>query len=312
MTDETRGIGDNNPPPESETIHARLDVTYPELAARRDELLRDRAPETVADEETNKACATYAKSLQAFLKQVDAHRRAEKAEYRKCAGYVDGWFSQLSSPVNAVKEAVEDRQTEYQRDKSAAELRRRKEIERVEREKAELLTKEHERREREARHARGLAADAARRDAMERAAQQAVAEKQAAAAAVAAAAVTVAKRAAAEEAKKAARAVKAAAQEAKRQEAAAGAASNKAAAGLAELSRTRSDEGAVASLKSWFDFEESTVNRADLDLEALRQHLPVGALYIAIRSYIKAEGKAERTPLLRGIVIFKNSRTVNH
>ena len=78
-----------------------------------------------------------------------------------------------------------------------------------------------------------------------------------------------------------------------------------AAAKPADLSRTRSDEGAVASLKTWWDFRD--IDRSRLDLEALRQHLPTDALEKAVRSFVKVGGRE-----LDGVVIFENSRTVNH
>ncbi len=73
----------------------------------------------------------------------------------------------------------------------------------------------------------------------------------------------------------------------------------------AALSRTRSDEGAVASLRRWWDFRD--LDRSHIDLERLRQHLSHDALEKAVRSYIKAGGRT-----LPGVVIFENSRTVNH
>ena len=97
-----------------------------------------------------------------------------------------------------------------------------------------------------------------------------------------------------------------AAEEAAKQAAAdAEAAAKAAAAKPADLSRTRSDEGAVASLRVWWDFRD--LDRSRLDLEALRQHLPEDALERAVRSYVKAGGRE-----LAGVVIFENSRTVNH
>ena len=82
-----------------------------------------------------------------------------------------------------------------------------------------------------------------------------------------------------------------------------------AAAKPADLSRTRSDEGAVASLRTWWDFRYDSADafRRDLDLESLRQHLGLDALEKAVRSFVKANGRE-----LRGVEIFENSRTVNH
>ena len=97
-----------------------------------------------------------------------------------------------------------------------------------------------------------------------------------------------------------------AAEEAAKQAAAdAEAAAKAAAAKPADLSRTRSDEGAVASLRTFWDFRD--LDRAKIDLEALRQHLPEDALERAVRSFVKAGGRE-----IDGAVIFENSRTVNH
>lgn len=57
----------------------------------------------------------------------------------------------------------------------------------------------------------------------------------------------------------------------------------------AELSRTRGEYGAVASLRTTWTFDE--IDRARLDLEALRQHLPSDALEKAVRSFIRAGGR---------------------
>ena len=75
-----------------------------------------------------------------------------------------------------------------------------------------------------------------------------------------------------------------------------------AAAKPAELSRTRGDVGAVASLRTFWDFTD--LDRATLDLEKLREHLPADALEKAVRSYIKAGGRE-----LTGVRIFENTAT---
>ncbi len=75
----------------------------------------------------------------------------------------------------------------------------------------------------------------------------------------------------------------------------------------AELSRTRSDHGAVASLRTFWDFktEGDAAFRAGLDLEALRSHLSMDALEKAVKSFIRAGGRE-----LCGVVIFENTSTV--
>lgn len=94
-----------------------------------------------------------------------------------------------------------------------------------------------------------------------------------------------------------------AAEEAARQaEADAEAARRAAAAKPAELSRTRGDLGAVASLRTFWNFRD--IDRATIDLEALRDHLPFDAIEKGVRSYIKAGGRS-----LRGVTIFEDAKT---
>lgn len=69
----------------------------------------------------------------------------------------------------------------------------------------------------------------------------------------------------------------------------------------AELSRNRGDYGSVSSLRTFWDF--SDLDRAALDLETLRHHLPTDALEKAVRSFIKAGGRD-----LRGVRIFENTQ----
>lgn len=71
----------------------------------------------------------------------------------------------------------------------------------------------------------------------------------------------------------------------------------------ADLSRTRGDLGAVASLRTEWVFAD--LDRADLDLEALRDHLPADGLERAVRSYIKAGGRQ-----LRGVRIYESTSAV--
>lgn len=76
-----------------------------------------------------------------------------------------------------------------------------------------------------------------------------------------------------------------------------------AAAPAADVSRTRSSEGSVSSLRTTWEFRN--MERARLDLEALRQHLPEKALEQAVRSFIKAGGRE-----LDGVEIYEDHQTV--
>lgn len=69
----------------------------------------------------------------------------------------------------------------------------------------------------------------------------------------------------------------------------------------ADLSRTRGDYGSVASLQTFWDFKG--LDRDNLDLATLRQHIPLDALEKAVRSFVKAGGRE-----LAGVEIFENTK----
>jgi len=71
----------------------------------------------------------------------------------------------------------------------------------------------------------------------------------------------------------------------------------------AELSRVRGEFGAVSSLRTSWVFNE--IDRATLDIEALRPHLPIDGLEKAVRSFIKSGGRE-----LRGVRIFETTDAV--
>ena len=71
----------------------------------------------------------------------------------------------------------------------------------------------------------------------------------------------------------------------------------------ATLSRVRGEHGSVSSLRTFLNFRN--LDRAELDLESLRQHLPIGGLESAVRSYIAAGGTK-----LRGVEIYEDQSTV--
>ena len=56
----------------------------------------------------------------------------------------------------------------------------------------------------------------------------------------------------------------------------------------AELSRARTESGAVASLRTEWRHDEASVKREELDLEVLRPYFTMNALHAAIRAAIKA------------------------
>lgn len=82
----------------------------------------------------------------------------------------------------------------------------------------------------------------------------------------------------------------------------------------ADLTRSRSDYGALSSLQKFCDFRD--LDRNTLDLAALRPFIPDAALETAVRGYIKANSDAIKESInggakheLRGVTFFLNSRT---
>ncbi len=97
----------------------------------------------------------------------------------------------------------------------------------------------------------------------------------------------------------------AAEESAKKAAAAAEQSSRAASVNAAETSRTRSGNGSVASLRTEWKHREDSLDRAAIDLEALRDHLPMNALHQAVRSYIRAGGHE-----LKGVEIFEDHVSV--
>ena len=71
----------------------------------------------------------------------------------------------------------------------------------------------------------------------------------------------------------------------------------------ADMARTRGDMGAVATLRQEWTFDG--LDRDQIDLEALRPHLPIDGIEKAVRAYIKSGGRS-----IRGARIFQNSTAV--
>jgi len=256
------GIGGNNPPSDAEVLRDILLQDSQPLLNRRDELLGSvsRAPLAVEDEETCGKVADLVKLLTACHKNAEATRVAKKEPFLQQGRVVDGFFKQITDPLEKARKTLEPRLTKYQRDKA-----------------------DRERREREA--AQRAAEEEARRKAAEAAAaaQQLETEEDLDAAI------------AAEQQAKQAELDKLAAQKA-------------AEAKAAELSRSRGDFGAVASLRTFWDHKD--LDRATLDLEALRPFFSQDALEKAVRAYVRANFEPGKPGTqIKGVVIFENTTT---
>ncbi len=236
----TRGIGDNGPPDPIVQIQEHLVETHADLMSRADQLagMADRLPETCENADTAAKLADAIKSCAAFQKNSEAARVAAKEPHLQASRAVDGWFKKVAEPVDKVKARMGAMLTNYQRRVEAEERRERDEAERVAREKA----REEDRQRREAEWAAAEARRAAQE--AERAASEAEDKPARDASAKAKAEAEAAAARAAEQAATAA-AAKVEAQAAK----------ESAAEKPADLTRTRTDLGAVASLRRTWTYE---------------------------------------------------------
>ena len=221
------GIGHNRPPDPIEDLRAQLAETHAPLSQRKEDLLAmgERAPASVDDEDTAAKVADAIKACAAFAKNAQAARVSAKEPHLAAGRAVDGWFAALADPVEKVKARLTALLTDYQKIVAAAERARR------EAEAAELRRQQQEA-ERQRQEAERLAREA-------RAAARRAEDDKAAA---------VADRLRAEQE---ARDAKAAADQARAE---AEKAKASAAEKPAEMSRQRTDLGAVASLRRTWKF----------------------------------------------------------
>lgn len=331
-----RGLGDNLLPEEADPLRDRLYEDHADLIKRRDELLGgiERAPTVIedGDEETAGRMADFIqRQVNDFIKSAKAVHVDEKAPFlaagRTCDNFKNMLIDEIEkgkAKVNAVRKAFADR-------KAAAERIRREEAERVAREEAReaqrLADEEAAKRRAEAAEAQRIADEAAEAERKKAAEAQAAAdaaakkladeedykkalEAQKEADRVAAeseARAKLAQKEADRVAKANTAAGKLAQKEADRVERVATKASRGADAKPAELGKSRGEYGGQTSLKEFWDFAD--LDRATLDLDALRDHLPHDALEKGVRSWIKANGDALRQgATLRGVRIFEDTR----
>ena len=261
-----------------------LTLTHLELTKRAEDLIaaESRMPEIDSPEADSKA-TEFVKQIQACVKALDAAREGEKEPYDTEASRVHAFFrgpmDKLTAPTKnappGVKERVQSAQTRYKL-KIAEEERHIREAE------AAKARAEEDKRRAEALRAQQAADEAARAAARKRNVEER--EKADRAAALAKA-----------------RADEAAAAERVAAEARA-AADKSASANLADLSRARGGHGGVSSLKTEWTFRD--LDRATLDLEKLRQHIPLAGLEQAVRDFVKSGGRE-----IRGAVIFEEAST---
>lgn len=336
-------IGGNSPPDPIEDLRARLTETYTDLSARADELLgmEARLPATMDDDWEAKITEAI-KSCTKFSRNAEVTRLSANEPHRALIAATDGFFKAMSDKVDALKKKMAEKYlTPYQQAKKAEEQRRRdaaaaeakrladEEARKVREENArlaEIKRQEDEarqaaaRREEEARQA-AARAEAARVAAARQAAEAKNREERAAAAEaqrIADAEAAAAKKKADDEAAAAKREQDRLAAERIEQEAIQKKARDDAAqakvdkdkasrfAGekAADMSRTRTTLGAVASLRTTWEFE---VTNPDL---VPRQFLSVNekAIRIAVRAATTEDGK--NTLKIEGVRIYPETSSV--
>lgn len=334
---QVAGVGDNEPPIGLRTgsdLTQYIAITHAALFKRADDLIEaeSRLP-AVVDEATDAKATEYVKLIQACEKGLDQARLNEKAPYdlyaseihSKFRGFQDKLVRPSKGAPPGLKERIQEKQTTYKLKVAEAERQRREaaaaEARRIE-EDARLRREAEERVIREAENQRRLEAEAIERAAKEAARQAELAasrkrsdESRAQAEAQAAEARRIAdEAAAARHAQQVkddeARRIR---DEASRKEAEESAnarahAEKAAAATDAELTRSRGARGGISSLTTFWDARD--IDRATLDLEALRSHIASDALEVAIRSYMKANKELlDAGHQIAGVTFFKNHRT---
>ena len=139
------GIGHNVPPDDEQAFMFELQSRHGQLLDRRSDLLSaaERAPETVADDDTAGRAADFIKQLTAHEKAANKARTDEKEAYLLRGRWVDGFFKTSAvAGIAEVKKAMTDRLTAYQRKVAEEERRAREEAERKAREEAEQAARE--------------------------------------------------------------------------------------------------------------------------------------------------------------------------
>lgn len=296
----TPGIGDNAPPDPTEILRAQLEQTHAPLLDRQAQLLdmEGRLPATCDDEDTAAKLADAIKACTTYTKNSEATRLAANEPYRASIRTVDGFFKAGSDAVDKLKTKMGAILTDYQRRVADAERRRLEAIAAEERrvaKEAEARAREEARIAREAREAEERRQEEARK---------------------AAAALEGKRKAEAEAAERRRRDEAAAAQKllddaaalardkARETKQDANVAKVDAGAKSADLSRSRSTAGSVASLRVTWDFEvkdESLVPRQYLGVKET-------AIRVAIKAATTLDNKC--TLKIPGVKIFPKEESV--
>lgn len=272
MTESVVAVGHNQPPETLITgkeLEQHITSTYAKILKRAQDLIdaEARFPAVIDNEEDDKKATEYVKQIQGCEAELDRVRLVAKAPYDTCSDFIHSTFRNLMDKLKrptktapaALKERIEAKMLAYKLKLKAEEDERRRQ-EQLAAQRAE------QQRLAEAAEAQRLADEAAR-----------------AAARVRDAETDAATRKAAEEAQIKAQAAIAHLQDA---QAATAQATKAVEAPAADKTRARGERGGVSSVRQQADFQ--SIDRVNVDLEALRGHFTKEDIEKAVRSYINA------------------------
>lgn len=295
------GLGHNKGPDPIALLLETLQETHAPLLARQKELMaaEARVPEKCEDEDTAAKLADFIKALTTFTKNSEATRTAEKEPFLASGRTVDGFFKSHSDAVDKLKAKMGALLTAYQRDVADKERRRLEAIAKEEkriadeaaakaREEARLAKEAREaeeRRQEEARKAAEALAGAARKKAEE---EERKRREEA-----------LAKQKALDDAAAKARDE---AREAKQQK---DVAKEDAGAKAADLSRSRSTAGSVASLRSTWEFTIEDAAAVPREYCSPNE----GAIRTAVKANTSKDGR-KCTLRIAGVKIFEKQEAV--
>lgn len=316
---QRRSIGGNNPPsglmPPGDDLDRMLTEMHGKLFDRAKKLIEAEArmPAVIETEAQDQAATQYVKQIQACESELDAQRMAAKADYSLAHDQIHGRFRQIQdklvrpdkkSPA-ALKERVQEKQTSY---KVELETRARKAAEaaaKKAREAAEMV--------RLGAILSAIVPLAEAQEATRRAEEIAAKAKGPVTTAMATAAAEAADQAQA----RARDAIEATASKVAEAEAMETNTARAAAAPASAFTQSRGRAGGLSSLRTYWDLRN--VDRAKIDLEALRPYFTTDALEKAARAYLNAnkttiENEAGtdgiNTTTVPGVEFFKNRNTV--
>lgn len=138
MDDVNPGLGHNQPPDDMTLLREHLAARHLDLRSRADQLLaaEARVPEINDDDQAGKV-GDLVRLVTAATQAAEAKRKEEKEPHMAAGRAVDGFFKEITEPLDSLKTRISRRLTAYLTAKAERERRAREEEARKLREDAE-------------------------------------------------------------------------------------------------------------------------------------------------------------------------------